>query len=1252
MIRIFEDLAIIEQSLQEFDKNIISDYFISLKINQIVDVYLLSESITLDALIKKNDIFGSNRVNVIIINKEELEFDPLYQSIFSKKEKKVELGLVRRHETLVNNTNIIRSTDEIPCNVVTFYSYKGGMGRSTTMISYAMHLALNNNRKVIILDFDLEAPGYLNFFDINVTDIKSGLVEYLMDFEYCGEEIIKDRLEDYIINIDPKFYGKGNIWVMPAGNLTYMNTEKSKMPHIQHYLQGLARLDISSSDEMVEKLKKLFKLLTQYYSLSANDFILIDSRTGINDILPVTAFHLSNAIVSFFGSSEQTKPGLFLFLQQIEKIKQKENIGQPINLLLVNSILSDRKDIKNKFHSHFYTLLDEYNTLLEDNHGNEFNQSIFPLERNRVLAEVGVKHFDNAEDNGNELITLIKENSFLDYNESKKEFTDFKDLFSHLDQIFNKRQQEKMINANPMDLRKEVLEGFQKNMPNIFAEQDEQKDVLLFYYRDCMKALFDKKSIVIEGFKGTGKTYLYKSLRNSNIESASIRKRLMQDYSIELDRPTSYVFVDVIQIRGDETLNKRFPINNSQINEINSFDDFWIAYFWLSIMVDRYSNKLPELEMFESKLEKYILEIIESRTERSRNKLFLDTLLSEEVITQIDDELVLINDFLIEKNIYIVLMFDQLDRLVAPKSSNGIFENMHDFERIVSPLVNYWVERNKLKRYSNFLPKIFIRTDLFTRRIKGLNNYLFIKNNNTQNIEWEPNEVYSFLFNLIFHEPNAKKSFFTLMRHYGEYSNEVISNLEKSIENNKFKQVPLERNIIEPLLNTLFGQNIYAVTSKSKANNWEEGQKLGNPYDYFFKNFSNANKTISLRPVISLIKGAVSLAVNSSNEKEYPIINSLYTTNRAERDRVVQEHLDDLVKESGDKIKIIVDELRKDSAKQYRTIPLPQQDLKEFLNIHVINKNEIIFEKDTSDDLIEQMQDIGLIIERVMPFGKVYYFAEMYKYWMQFSVASYGSFSERDINTNPYLGRPIRKIKLDENVQYYYGIVINKQKGFGTVTVDGYEGEVTFYYKDLDKEDPYLTFNEDIKEGITRVKFQYGNNEKGKKSAICVQLIEDSDPNPIDLKMITNFAEIKKNVTYQGVIVKSTGENIFVKIDQYKDIVKIPLDNLLKSKLGEISEHKTKIWIVKTNENEYTVDLQFKFNESFKGIIKYMNRDKGYGIISMLPNMNTLYFKINNIEEISKDNLIEGDNVKFKIKNIGERSNLQRNIPFDINKIK
>ena len=46
--------------------------------------------------------------------------------------------------------------------VVTFYSFKGGVGRSMSLVNVGVQLA-ESGKKVLLVDFDLEAPGLPTF---------------------------------------------------------------------------------------------------------------------------------------------------------------------------------------------------------------------------------------------------------------------------------------------------------------------------------------------------------------------------------------------------------------------------------------------------------------------------------------------------------------------------------------------------------------------------------------------------------------------------------------------------------------------------------------------------------------------------------------------------------------------------------------------------------------------------------------------------------------------------------------------------------------------------------------------------------------------------------------------------------------------------------------------------------------------------------------------------------------------------------
>src|SRR5947207_7956161 len=66
--------------------------------------------------------------------------------------------------------------------VITFYSYKGGVGRSMALANVAVLLA-KWGKKVLVVDWDLEAPGVEHFFAdgnaLNELQQKRGLIDIL-----------------------------------------------------------------------------------------------------------------------------------------------------------------------------------------------------------------------------------------------------------------------------------------------------------------------------------------------------------------------------------------------------------------------------------------------------------------------------------------------------------------------------------------------------------------------------------------------------------------------------------------------------------------------------------------------------------------------------------------------------------------------------------------------------------------------------------------------------------------------------------------------------------------------------------------------------------------------------------------------------------------------------------------------------------------------------------------------------------------
>jgi hypothetical protein len=114
--------------------------------------------------------------------------------------------------------------------VVTFHSFKGGVGRTTLIASYAVLLAsAEKPPRIAIIDLDLEAPGVGALFGV---ECERGILDVLVDYAATG----RVNLESARANAQVDASINDSITIFPAGRLG------------EGYLQKLARLDYSSAD--------------------------------------------------------------------------------------------------------------------------------------------------------------------------------------------------------------------------------------------------------------------------------------------------------------------------------------------------------------------------------------------------------------------------------------------------------------------------------------------------------------------------------------------------------------------------------------------------------------------------------------------------------------------------------------------------------------------------------------------------------------------------------------------------------------------------------------------------------------------------------------------------------------------------------------------------------------------------------------------------------------------------------------------
>ena len=161
MIEVFNrisELCVITGDLIE--KARIKDYRLSLRVNNDIMLYLLAADPTKVRIEEYFPKLLNKKVKIEIVTNQDLESDIFFEDLF-KSPKKISFESRRR---LSNLLNIQDDSYKSPCPVVTFYSYKGGMGRSTAMAACASYLAMHYEKRIVIVDCDLEAPGFTNYY--------------------------------------------------------------------------------------------------------------------------------------------------------------------------------------------------------------------------------------------------------------------------------------------------------------------------------------------------------------------------------------------------------------------------------------------------------------------------------------------------------------------------------------------------------------------------------------------------------------------------------------------------------------------------------------------------------------------------------------------------------------------------------------------------------------------------------------------------------------------------------------------------------------------------------------------------------------------------------------------------------------------------------------------------------------------------------------------------------------------------------
>lgn len=586
--------------------------------------------------------------------------------------------------------------------VVTFYSFKGGLGRTTSLVLTALQL-VRAGKKIVVVDFDLEAPGLSSILvPENKQYSNYGVVDYLLESPIYNKDDNNLDIDEYVYTIQNKeLIGSagGKLYVVPAASINEDNSDS--------YLEKMGRIDFNTPSYSNEN-NPISRLLSQLNERYKPDFILLDSRTGIHEVGGLTLTQFTDISFLLFYGNQQNMSGMKMVLPKV--------IDAKVPFFLINSPVPNSEEealeAQEFYLEHSYNLLCEINYYKEGEMPDlyEENAEHYPYIVNyqmpAVLLNSNKKIISLLEHEGDSNIYLKFAEQIASYNVEKPRTIN-------------------VIENDHTATKEEILAAMGQIMPGKLASSEHEfyEDVDLekkFFPLKEHRFIFEPDKFLILGSKGSGKSALFSVLEHENYA-----KSLANFYDLSMESIENMEWITGLK------LSKDFPSINT-FDLLGEYDNLvYFKSYWRLLAV-RYISKRFNIS---SIIDEELLEEINDDTKI--RELANDKLISEKIEKYLKE----IDEFLDTSNRKITVVYDALDVLLS-KENRG---------KMISALIGLWYEY--LPRYNNIRVKIFLRDDIFEKEVKDIPDKVKLRNY-SENISWTYDELLAMVWKRVIHNSN------------------------------------------------------------------------------------------------------------------------------------------------------------------------------------------------------------------------------------------------------------------------------------------------------------------------------------------------------------------------------------------------------------------------------------------------------------------------------------------------------------------
>jgi MinD-like ATPase involved in chromosome partitioning or flagellar assembly len=286
--------------------------------------------------------------------------------------------------------------------IITFYSFKGGTGRSMALANVAWILA-SSGRRVLAVDWDLEAPGLHRYFAPFLLDkdltASEGVIDFVRNFEAQalarGAQKAREptkadsvyeldsgewykRFADishYAVTLEWNFGDKcGHLDFVPAGKQGPSYSERVNSFDWNNFYERLG------GGAFLEATKESIRTQGDY------DYVLIDSRTGVSDTAGICTVQMPDILVVFFTANNQSIEGTANVVASIRRRRSQPQKGLEPDLrilpVLTRLDLSDDERLQQRkayARTLFDPFLDHIKAEERDKYWGRVNTLYFPV---------------------------------------------------------------------------------------------------------------------------------------------------------------------------------------------------------------------------------------------------------------------------------------------------------------------------------------------------------------------------------------------------------------------------------------------------------------------------------------------------------------------------------------------------------------------------------------------------------------------------------------------------------------------------------------------------------------------------------------------------------------------------------------------------------------------------------------------------------------------------------------------------------